>query len=265
MKDIIELLGGQMLSYENLGMLKSLGTILAIIQIGIVLITVFYVYFDLKNKNESPWMWCLAVLIIPYHIGFLAYLILIAIDKIKNKELEIEQNYENKSLKSAFKITIVSLVIIVILALVSYKVLEAKAEDRMERIFENELEVSNDEYVNSSATVTIAEKKENENKNFKIIQGKNKINGIIYGEKESLEREVWFQKDGQAKFEINANLESGNIKTEIQDYEGNQIWDGKSKQESTTIDVEAHKIYKLVIKLEDKPKGNFEIEWNQDI
>lgn len=52
MKDIIELLGGQMLSYENLGMLKSLGTILAIIQIGIVLITVFYVYFDLKNKNE---------------------------------------------------------------------------------------------------------------------------------------------------------------------------------------------------------------------
>lgn len=221
---------------NSMSLLVGVNIIIAICKLLFWIFTVVYVYKDSKNKGLDTILWTLTTVFVPYHLGFLTYLIVN--NRIYNGvEYNSERNDVYKSIKvdkkKIRKLLIIFILIIALLGggLLTVKVVH-KGADRYKKAVNGE-----------------------------VIKTDNSFKSSYLDFNSSEEAEIRYHEDGNLKINYKSKVKKGSLNIGLYKYNGEPVEIFKTnKKSSIVIPIKKNTIYRLIATGENT-KGYYEVDW----
>ncbi|WFD09817.1 hypothetical protein [Tepidibacter hydrothermalis] len=246
---------------RSMSLLAGASIIVSICNALFWIFTVIYVYKDSKNKGLDTLLWTLTTAFVPYHLGFLTYLI---VNHNKSFDNEEKYNLQSKDMfksikvdkKVITKLLIILTLIIVLLfggALLTVKLIY-KGFNNYERDAIGMTASSSKTYSNK---ITNYERSDN----AEVIKTENTFKSSYSDFNSSEEAEIRYPKDGNLKINYKSKVKKGSLKIGLYKYNGEPVKTFYTNEEwSISVPIKKNTIYRLIATGENT-KGYYEVDW----
>lgn len=221
---------------NSMSLLAGVSIVISVCKVLFFIFTVVYVYKDSRNKGLDTILWTLTTIFVPYHLGFLTYLIIN--NKVYN---EVECSQQNKRIpkqikldkKMIKKILIIFILVISLLggALLTVKVIH-NGIDRYKKAVNGE-----------------------------VVKTDNSFKSSYLKFNSSKEAEIRYHEDGNLKINYKSKVKKGSLRIGLYKYNGEVVRTfHTNKKSSISIPIKKNTIYRLIATGENT-KGYYEVDW----
>ncbi|CAH2212115.1 PLD nuclease N-terminal domain-containing protein [Tepidibacter aestuarii] len=223
---------------KSVSLLAGVSIIISICKLLFWIFTVVYVYKDSKNKGLDTILWVITTVFVPYHLGFLAYLIISHNNRFYN---EVEYNSQNKNMPKSIKIDkeivkkiLVIFILIIVLAggsLLTVKMIHRGIDSYKKAV------------------------------NGEVIKTGNTFKSSYLNFNSSEETEIRYHQEGNLKIDYSSKVKKGSLRIGLYKYNGEVVKTFKTNEKSSiVIPIKKDTIYRLIATGENT-KGYYEVDW----
>ncbi|WP_099191633.1 PLD nuclease N-terminal domain-containing protein [Tepidibacter mesophilus] len=222
----------------NISLLAGINIIIIVLKLLFWIFTIVYVYKDSKSKGLDTILWTITTIFVPYHLGFLVYLIISHNNRFYN---EVEYNSQNKNTPKSIKIDkrIVKKILVIfvlIIVLVGGSLLTVKMVHKG---------------INSYKKAV----------NGEVIKTEDSFKSSYSNFNSSEETEIRYHQDGNLKIDYSSKVKKGSLRIGLYKYNGEPVEIFKTnKKSSIVIPIKKNTIYRLIATGENT-KGDYEVDW----
>lgn len=221
---------------SSMSLLVGVNIIIGICKLLFWIFTVAYVYKDSKNKGLDTILWTLTTVFVPYHLGFLTYLVVN--NRIYNGvEYNSERNDTFKQIKvDKKKVRKLLIIFILIIALLGGALLTVKIVHK-----------GIDSYKKAV--------------NGEVIKTDNSFKSSYLDFNSNEECELIYHEDGNVKINYKSKVKKGSLKMGLYKYNGEPVKTFYTNEESSiSVPIKKNTIYRLITTGENT-KGYYEVDW----
>ncbi|MCT4508121.1 MAG: PLD nuclease N-terminal domain-containing protein [Tepidibacter sp.] len=223
---------------NSMSLLAGVSIVISICKVLFFIFTVVYVYKDSKNKALDTILWTITTIFVPYHLGFLTYLIISYKNNFYN---EVQCNSHNKDIPKRIRIDKriikkILIIFILITSLLGGSLLTVK-------VIHNGI----DRYKKAV--------------NGEVIKTDNSFESSYLKFNSSEEAEIRYHEDGNLKINYKSKVKKGTLKLGVYKYNGEVVTTfHTNKKSSISIPIKKNTIYRLIATGENT-KGYYEVDW----
>lgn len=237
---------------SSMSVLVGVNIIIIICKLLFWIFTVVYVYKDSKNKRLDTLLWTLTTAFVPYHLGFLTYLIVTHNNSFHN---EVKCNLQSKEMFKNIKngkkmITKILFILIIILLVGTLLTL-------------NTIRKGSNLDMRAPSSKTYSDKITNyeRNANTEVIKTENSFKNTYSDFNSSEECEIRYHEDGNLKINYKSKVKKGSLKMGLYKYNGEPVKTFYTNEEwSISVPIKKNTIYRLIATGENT-KGYYEVDW----